>query len=65
MTSPTIPPQPEPERVCGNCEFYRHEGGNRGNCFVFQWLPPCLEAVSETRVAASDTCVLFRNRKES
>ena len=59
MTTP-IPPSPEPERVCANCRFYRLQ-----NCFVFQWLPPCLATVSETKVRESDTCVLFHRREET
>ena len=64
MTSPTIPPQqPEPERVCGNCEFFLHESRRRGTCNIGPHLPPFLQVdggVMERNVYEPDTCVLFR-----
>lgn len=68
MTAPTIPPQqPEPDRVCGNCEFYLHESGRIGDCHVGNHLPPFLQVDAEMdrRVYECGTCVLFRARKES
>lgn len=61
MTNPTIhPQQPEPERVCANCEFYcsSQDYNDRGVCI--QSGDGMSSAVRE-----SDTCVLFRAREES
>lgn len=60
MTSPTIPPQPEPERVCGNCRHFDRSQviPTKGICEV--------HAIEEwSIVPATHTCVLFRARKES
>ena len=69
MTAPTIPPQqPEPERVCGNCEFFVKSSWSesRGDCFIEPHLPPALQNdVGPVAVSATHTCVLFRARKES
>ena len=67
MTNPTIPPQqPEPERVCGNCEFFK--AGNPaemrpkfGDCLAGV-MPPCMKVRC---MEPADTCVLFRAREES
>lgn len=70
MTAPTIPPQqPEPERVCGNCESYRQSNWSDryGECLVSDELPPCFKALRMDidEVRDTHTCVLFRARKES
>ena len=71
MTSPTIPPQPEPERVCGNCEFFKPDppswGSKFGDCSVCDDLPPCFKGLrmDKAEVRQTHTCVLFRARTES
>ena len=68
MTAPTIPPQqPEPEQVCGNCEFFRSGSASYGKCNVWHQLPPCVELVrmDSYTVNSRYVCVLFRARKES
>lgn len=72
MTAPTIPPQqPEPEQVCGNCEFYRSndpcERLSFGTCVVASHLPRCFRVLNmdEPDTRSFNTCVLFRASKES
>lgn len=60
MTATTISPQqPEPERVCGDCEFYaKHANYNdRGTCTKLYGLA--------VPVPESHVCDWFRARKES
>lgn len=52
MTAPTIPPQqPEPERVCGNCQ---NKDDATCHCSVWSFQPPF-----------DGSCDRFRARKES
>ena len=58
----------EPERVCGNCRFYRGSPSEfAGKCTIGESLPPVLrhDAPLVCRVTERFTCVLFRARKES
>lgn len=70
VTAPTIPPQqPEPERECGNCEHIltSSELPGKGLCAIHEVMPPLLRHAGPKweLVATTDTCVLFRARKES